>query len=458
MFSRPFYAALTSMMKKPTYTDLRNQVSGLENEILARDATEKRIRHLNRVLTAIRNVNRLIIKEKSRKRLSKGVCDILIEDRGYHNAWIMIFKAPEDVLCSAEAGLGDAFSDILENIRRGRPPNCYHHARRTGRLLAVQDPAAACADCPLSHMYRGRSALSCRLEYDNKTYGLLTVSIPSIFCEDEEERRLFRGVTRDIAFALHSIDIEERRRRAEEELHQARADLERRVRERTRDLEIISSKLLNAHEEERKRIACDLHDSIGQTLSAAKFMVETALENMGEPPDGRIRNLAPLAPMLGKAAEEVRRIVMNLRPSILDDLGVVATIGWFCRQFRSVYADIRVEEDIAILENQVPESLKIIIFRVLQEAMNNAAKHSRADRITLRLHKTANKVMLTVADNGDGFDVEAFQSRSMSERGFGVAGMKERTELSGGVFDIVSAPGGGATVKACWEDERIRVL
>jgi signal transduction histidine kinase len=150
------------------------------------------------------------------------------------------------------------------------------------------------------------------------------------------------------------------------------------------------------------------------------------------------------------AVEEVRRISMNLRPSILDDLGILATISWFCREVEETYSGIRIEKRIHIDENDVPDSLRIVIYRLLQEALNNMAKHSQADLVHLALERIDENIELTVMDNGAGFDIEEVLSEEMSKRGLGLASMKERAELSGGSFLVESQKGVGTTVKASW--------
>jgi signal transduction histidine kinase len=135
---------------------------------------------------------------------------------------------------------------------------------------------------------------------------------------------------------------------------------------------------------------------------------------------------------------------MDLRPSILDDLGILATIGWFTREFQKVYSQISVEKEIRIEEKDVPDPLKTAIFRVIQEAMNNISKHSKATLIQLSLGKKEDKIELVIEDNGMGFDLET------STRGLGLTSMRERTELSGGAFVIESTTGKGTTIRASW--------
>jgi signal transduction histidine kinase len=412
---------------------------------------ERKIHHFNAVLQSIRDVNRLIIKADSPEILIQEVCESLVNNRGFYNAWIVLLDDRDRVAATAAAGSGPDLNRLWERIQRGDPPLCCQRALEGKGLLAVAEPPVHCPDCPSSQAYGGRGAISSRLSHGDRVYGVLTVSVPARFATDPEEQELFKDVADDIAYALHSIESEKERRRNEFALREARDQLERRVRERTRALEALSARLLRAQEEERKRIAGDLHDGIGQCLSAVKFMVETALEQMRDRPDEpALTPLKALVPLLREASEEVRTIIMNLRPSILDDLGIVATVGWFCRQFQSVYGYIRVGQRIEIQEDEVPEPLKIIVFRILQEAINNVAKHGEADRIHLFLGRRGNTLELRVEDNGRGFTASDYLSEKSGDRGFGIAGMRERTELSGGQFRIESAPHQGTSVRAAW--------
>ena len=437
--------------------ELADRVEGLKNRIAQRNQEKDKISHLNAVLGSIRDVSRLIIKEKNPQSLIKGVCASLIEKRGFHNAWIVLINDRQQITASAEAGLGVDFQKIRKRIEDGRMPRCCHMVFNENRFLVIKNPSGECINCPVSYMYDGRGSISARLEHDGRTYGILTVSVPITYSQDPEEHELFKDVADDIAYALHSIEVEEDRKRKEAALRDARDKLERRVKERTRDLEILSSRLLNAQEEERKRIAVDLHDGIGQCLSAVKFMVETVIEQLdGKVAHLEIKSLDALVPLLQESSEEIRNIIMNLRPSILDDLGILATIGWFCRQFTSVYSHIHLVKKIEIEEDQVPDALKTIIFRIIQEAMNNIAKHADAQDVSLYLGKNENTLELRIEDNGCGFDADRLMSSGSSVQAFGLTGMKERVELSGGRFTIRSAFGKGTCVEARWAYSCIR--
>ena len=127
------------------------------------------------------------------------------------------------------------------------------------------------------------------------------------------------------------------------------------IRESEQKLRFLSSRLLTLQEQERKRLAAELHDSISQTLSAAKFGLESALQQgPGDMRGACSQTIAASVQMLKHAIEEVRKISTDLRPSLIDDLGIVAAIGWFCREFQVLYAPVAIEQNLAAREDEVP--------------------------------------------------------------------------------------------------------
>jgi len=138
----------------------------------------------------------------------------------------------------------------------------------------------------------------------------------------------------------------------------------------------------------------------------------------------------------------------DLRPSLLDDLGLLPTLSWFCRRYQTIYTGIKVELEQTLEEKDIPNFLKIVIFRVTQEGMNNIAKHSKADLVHLSLWKTEGRLELVLEDNGQGFDLKKVLGSENTKRGLGLTSMRERVELSGGSFAIESAEGKGTIVRA----------
>jgi PAS domain S-box-containing protein len=235
----------------------------------------------------------------------------------------------------------------------------------------------------------------------------------------------------------------------------ARKQAERALQDSQRELRLLSAQLLTAQEEERARIARELHDSVGQSLSGVKFIAESALIRERQQEFGSVREALELfVPKIQQTIEEVRRLSMALRPSILDDLGLLETISWHCQEFQSSYLRTRLDTHIAVREEEIPDPLKLSIYRILQEALNNVTKHSGADRVVISLAETAGVLQLTVEDNGRGFAVESVSSQDGSQRGFGLGSMRERAYLSGGTVSVNSAEGNGTIVQAVWPLEK----
>lgn len=202
------------------YHDAQGHEAGVfaaARDITELERAEARIKHLNSVLRAIRNVNQLIVRTRDRDRLLQGACDCLIEAR-YHSAWIAMLDEAGRLVTTAEAGLGEEFLPIVERLERGELTDCARRALAQAGTLLIEDPSSVCTDCPLSGMYAGREAMIVRLEHGGRVYGLLAVSIPGDVVVDEEERSLFTEVAGDVAFALRSLKVDKERGQAEETL------------------------------------------------------------------------------------------------------------------------------------------------------------------------------------------------------------------------------------------------
>ena len=213
----------------------------------------------------------------------------------------------------------------------------------------------------------------------------------------------------------------------------------------------LAAELINVQEYERQRIAADLHDVIGQSLSLIKLSIDNAAQMIR---DGTVEmagdSLSDLSTRVKEALVEVRRISMDLRPPMLDDLGILPTLSWFFREFESTCRSITLMKKIDVAERAIPAPLKTTIFRLLQEATTNVVKHAGANEIRIGLVHQADVLELTVVDNGLGFDADQSFMGDDTGRGLGLRSMKERARLSGGLYTLESVVGQGTSIRFAW--------
>ena len=214
--------------ERMTSIEYRDELAALGSymDITEKKRMEEKIEHFNAILRAIRNVSQLIARGKSSETLLQDICGTLVETQGYYNAWIALLNESGELVSIAEAGLGKDFLPMAEQLKRGELTICGRRALEQSGVVVTEDPFSNCGDCPLAKCCSGRGAMTVGLEHSGKTYGLLSVSIPIALIDDEEEQSLFQEVAGDIAFALRSLELEEKRKQAEDALQREKAYIE----------------------------------------------------------------------------------------------------------------------------------------------------------------------------------------------------------------------------------------
>ena len=219
------------------------------------------------------------------------------------------------------------------------------------------------------------------------------------------------------------------------------------------DIGELSHRVLLAQEAERMRIALELHDGVGQSLTVIKYLVEdfiSAQASTGDSTRGEAVDTSELERVVRRiqgAIEEVRRTALNLRPVMLDDLGLLCAIEWLHRETANICPDLVIESDISMSEDEVPEPLKLVIFRLIQEGLNNVTKHARASHAYITLERQEACLRLAIVDNGRGFQLP---ERMDTSPGLGLVNMQQRVALSGGKISIAPNPGEGTAVTVVW--------
>jgi len=202
-----------------------------------------------------------------------------------------------------------------------------------------------------------------------------------------------------------------------------------------------------AQEAERQRIARDLHDETGQSLTAIGMGLRGLAGKISTRNKEALNTLHKLETLTADSLKELQRLMTDLRPSHLDDLGLSAALRWYSGKISELSA-ISIRVDIHGEERDLDEALKITIFRIIQESLNNIVKHAKATNVNIHLLYEEKNVHINVWDNGLGFDLDEAKQRRTARPSLGLAGMEERAALLGGTVAIQSRPGYGTEVEA----------
>ena len=204
---------------------------------------------------------------------------------------------------------------------------------------------------------------------------------------------------------------------------------------------LASRRLLAAQETERRRIARVLHDDVGQLLTALRLNLQRAVPDRGD--DAVVRDSIGL---VDQALKYVRDLSVELRPVVLDDLGLADAVSWYAnRQADRAGYDVVVDQDLG--EGRLPEPIETAGFRIVQQALTNIARHADAKHVRISLNREPGRIELSVADDGIGFDVRDARTRSQSGESLGLVDMTELAHMAGGVLTVTSAEGKGSTIR-----------
>ncbi len=266
-------------------------------------------------------------------------------------------------------------------------------------------------------------------------------------------------------FAKISRDLTDRKQ-TEEALQRAHDVLEDRVRERTADLAAANAalqvenaerirveqarttllnSLVTAQEDERQRIARELHDQLGQNITALGLVLATLKDQapVGTPQRDMVIRAQQLATRLDEDAD---RLALELRPSNVEDLGLLAAVQQHIEEWSAHHKITAEIESVGWSQERLPDEMETVLYRVIQEAVTNVAKHAQAQHVSIILQQRDNTVLLTIEDDGKGFDLEVIQQRPDAHHHLGLLGMGERITLVDGTLNIETTPGGGTTL------------
>jgi signal transduction histidine kinase len=211
-------------------------------------------------------------------------------------------------------------------------------------------------------------------------------------------------------------------------------------------LQYLSRKVLRAQEEERKKISRELHDVIAQTLTTINVRLATLKKEATLNPTGFEKSIVRAQKLIRQSVDIVHRFARELRPTVLDDLGLLPALHTFMKSFRE-QTGIRVSLSAFAGVEQVNGDKRTVLYRVAQEALTNVARHAQAGQVDVKIQKMDGVICMKIKDNGKGFQEQGVLHNKKGKR-LGLLGMRERLEMVGGTFTVTSAPGKGTTILA----------
>ncbi|MDP1581389.1 MAG: response regulator [Candidatus Didemnitutus sp.] len=250
----------------------------------------------------------------------------------------------------------------------------------------------------------------------------------------------------ELVFSLNNVlrraEMERQNARLSQELETLNRSLEAQVLTRTRELQALSLRLLQIQEDERRAIARELHDEVGQILTGLKFQLESASRAVSNPASATLISEAKTT--ANTLLELVRTLTQRYRPRVLDDLGLQPALEWHLKQFKK-QTGIEVDLAIDLPPHRLPGELETVVYRIVQEALTNTARHAGVQQASVAITHDGKQLVVEISDRGKGFDLTAALARTDS---LGLAGLRERVNLAGGRIEIHSRVGEGTRIQA----------
>jgi PAS domain S-box-containing protein len=413
---------------------------GIIEDITERKRMEETLRKVSRALKAITECHQALIRATNEAELLNEVCRIIVEVGGYRMAWVGYAEsdAAKSIRPVAQEGFADGYVEKLQltwaNQSRGRGP--VGKAIRRGKPVICRD---TCVDRDLAFIReearkRGYASILALPLRDTRTFGSLAIYAVDPDAFDQEEIDLLMGLSNDLAFGIAALRARQERQRAEAALKAT-----------GQELRLLASRLLSFQEQERRRVARELHDELGQALTVLKIHLVAIEEQLSADQQPLKAGCEQMLSYIDTVIENVRRLAWDLSPSSLEDLGLSSSLGYLvdeiCRN-HNMQSSVVMDE----IDNLFPPETKINIYRIFQESLTNIVKHARASRVEVDVHHVDGKVSFMIHDDGRGFDLSRALSRKSAKRSLGLTAMNERALMAQGSLQIASQKGYGTTI------------
>jgi len=449
------------------------QIARAIHYAIERKLAEEELQKLNRTLRALGNSNQALMYAREESEFLEKVCKIIIEDCGHAMVWIGYAEEDEGqtVRPVAHAGFEEGYLETLKvtwaDTERGRGP--------TGTAIRTGKPAE-CRNMLTDPKFKPWRAEAIKRSYVSslvlpllaagKSFGAVTIYSrePDRFSNDE--KLLLTDLAGDIANGIMTIRMRLLHARTEAELLRERDQLETRVRERTAELSQINQslqaeiaqrqraeeaqrqvlrRLADAEETERGRISRELHDRLGQDLTALKLGLQLVKKPGPFTPSVQSR-IGQLEKLVDTLMQDIHRLAWELRPAALDDFGLDMALRRYATEWSEHNGVAAGFHSRGMETHRLPTEVETILYRIAQEALTNVLRHAKAQCVSVLLERRPDHVLLIVEDNGRGFDAQAVLKAPDAHGRLGLLGMQERVILANGTIEIESTPGAGTTV------------
>ena len=391
-----------------------------------RHKTEASLKQVNRAREVLRKVHEALIRSANETELMQTVCQVIIEVGGYRMSWAGYIDQDERqmVVPVAWAGHENGYLDIIQvtwkETDRGRGPTGT--AIRTGEPSVVRDIQNDPSFLPWREeaMKRGyASSVSLPLMQNDRAFGVLNIYTTEKDRFDVGELQLLSSLTNDLSFGILALRTRVERDHMVEELHS------------------LSRKLVEVQEDERRKIARELHDEIGQSLTALKMLLSQIARL---PAKDNINMINEAKNVISDLMQQVREMSLSLRPSMLDDLGLLPTLLWHFERF-TTQTGIQIKFEHDGLQQNLTQEINTTAYRIIQEALTNIARYAEVDSANVSTWLNDSTLFIRIEDMGRGFSPE-----NMNNNTAGLGGMKERVLLLKGRFALETAPGKGTHI------------
>lgn len=407
--------------KQPKYF-----VAVVEN-ISDRKRTEASLQRYSERVLGLHAIDQAILAEKSPQDIAQASLCHLRRLIACQQAMVVLFDSQAN---EAQVISGAAEGELIFSNDQLFPLDKVSNLSELhiNKFRHISDLTALAIPCLISQQLIAagiRSSLTIPLFIEGTTIGGLLLVDPRVMAFNSDHVSIACEIADHLAIAIQNARL----------FNRVRCDRER--------LQTLSSRLLEAQETERRYIAHELHDEIGQALTAVKINLQMLQRSLNT--SSYSEQIEDSVAIVDTALQQVRHLSLDLRPSLLDDLGLQAALRWYIDR-QAQRTGIRIELQCLPIELSLPQRVGTACFRIVQEALTNVIRHAQATSVIIILQERENALHLLIQDDGVGFDVQAAKAQAYRGSSLGLLGMEERALLVGGKITITSVPGNGTEI------------